>query len=90
MTRRKIPMVFRLAAALLIGSAVFGQWWRHRPAGPHGRAFLTMVERHCPAAAVANSRPTVADTAAALDRWSFAHLAGLIHRDGRDRCRMIR
>lgn len=86
MTSPKPRMVFRLAGALLLASAVFGQWWQHQRVGPRGTAFLAMAARHCPAAVVQHRRPTVSDTAVALDRWGYARLGDLIHRDARDRC----
>ena len=86
MTRRKLPWVFRLSAALLVAAIVFGGWWQHQPTGASGRAFLRLVAQACPAALPAGRHPTIADTAHTLDRWGYARLGNLIFRDGRDRC----
>ena len=86
MTRPKLPWVFRITAALLVAAIVFGGWWQRQPAGTAGHAFLAAVARACPAAMPTGRRPTVADSARALDRWGYAQLGNLIFRDGRDRC----
>jgi hypothetical protein len=87
MTPSKPPLVLRIAAALLIIAAGFGQWWQHQPAGPTGRALLAAIAWACPSAAVSTSRPIIAETAHAFDRAGFARLGNLLFRDGRDRCR---
>jgi len=88
MKQCRYPWVFRIAAAVLLLSVIAGQWWQRQPAGEVGLAMLTIVAAHCPAAA--NRQPrgiSVADSARAIDRWVYARLAGLVRRDGRDRCR---
>jgi hypothetical protein len=88
MNRHRFPWVFRLAATLLLLSAVAGQWWQHQPAGEVGVALLTVIASHCPTAVERQSgRIRVADSARALDRWGYARMTELVRRDGRDRCR---
>ncbi len=88
MKRHRFPWVFRLAATLLLLSAVAGQWWQHQLAGEVGVAVLTVIASHCPAAVERQSgRIRVADGASALDRWGYARMTELVRRDGRDRCR---
>ena len=86
MTRRKLPCVFRITAALILAAITIGGWWQRQPVGGTGRAFLTAIARGCPAAIPTKRHPTVADTARALDRLSYAKISNLIFRDGRDRC----
>lgn len=86
MTRTKLPWVFRIAAALLFAAVAFGGWWQQRPVGRAGRTFLAAAARACPAAAVRALRPTVADTARALDRAAYFMTADLLRRDGPSRC----
>ena len=86
MTRRKLPWVFRLSAALIVAAIVLGGWWQHQPGGTTGRARRATVARACPAAVPVGRRPSVADTAHALDHWGYARLGNLIFRDDRDRC----
>jgi len=88
MKRHRFPWVVRLAATLLLLSAVAGQWWQHQPAGEVGVAVLTVIDSHCPAAVERQSgRIRVADSARALDRWGYARMTELVRRDGRNRCR---
>lgn len=87
MTSSKPPLVLRIAAALLIISAGFGQWWQHQPAGPTGRALLATIAWACPAAVTGDKHLTIAGTAHVLDRAGFAKLGNFLFRDGRDRCR---
>ncbi len=88
MKRHQFPWVFRLAATLLLLSAVAGQWWHNQPAGEVGVAMLTVIASHCPAAVERQSgRIGVADSARALDRWGYSRMTELVRRDGRDRCR---
>ncbi len=88
MKQRRYPWVFRIAAALLLASVVAGQWWQRQPAGEVGLAVLTVIASRCPTAVDQhNDRISVADSARALDRWGYALLTELVHRDGRDRCR---
>ncbi len=88
MKQHRFPWVFRLAVTVLLLSAVAGQWWRHQPSGEVGVAVLTIIASHCPAAVERQSRTiSIADSARALDRWSYARMNELVRRDGRDRCR---
>ena len=91
MKQRRLPWVFRMAAALLLASVVAGQWWQRQPAGELSLAVLTIIAAHCPPAVDQhNGRISVADSARALDRWGYARLSELVRRDGRDRCRRQR
>ena len=85
MTRSRLPWVFRISAGLIVGAVMVGTWWQPQAAGPHGRAFLATVARACPAAVVRKKRPTVADTAHALDRWAYLAAVDLV-RGGTGRC----
>ena len=85
MTRCRLPWVFRISAALIVAAVMIGMWWQPQAAGPHGRAFLATVARACPAAVVQKARPTVADTAHALDRWAYLTAVDLV-RGRRSRC----
>ncbi len=85
MTRSRLPWVFRITAAWLVAAIVVGGWWQPQPAGPRGRAFLAAVARTCSAAAMHSNRPTVADTAHALDRWAYLEAVNLL-RDGSSGC----
>ncbi len=88
MKQRRYPWVFRIAGGLLLASVVAGQWWQRQPAGEVGRAMLTVIAAHCPAAVDQhNGKISVADSAHALDRWGYARLAELLRCHGRDRCR---
>lgn len=84
--RRKPPMVFRLAAAFLLVSAIAGLWCRRQPAGPANLTIMRLVARACPTASKPVVRPSVTDGARAIDRWAYRRLANLIRRDNRDRC----
>jgi hypothetical protein len=84
MKRRKLPQVFRIAAALLLIAAIAGQWWQRQPAGVIAGWVPAMAKVHCPAAVRGAS--TIADSARTLDRWSYAVIGNLVFRDGRDRC----
>lgn len=64
----RMPMVFRLAGALLLFAAIGGQIWQRRAGGTMTREMLAAVTRHCPSAAFHGHRPTNADGARALDR----------------------
>jgi len=90
MTPRRFPWVFRIAAAVLLTCMIVGQVWQRRPAGRIGGAMLSIIAANCPAAVVNRQRPTIADSARALDRWGFARLASLVRHDGRARCRRQR
>ncbi len=85
MTRSRLPWVFRISAGLIVPAVMVGTWWQPQAAGPHGRAFMATVARACPAAAVRKARPTVADTARALDRAAYLTAASLL-RGGPDLC----
>ena len=85
MTRSRLPWVFRITAAWLVTAIAVGGWWQPQPVGPRGRAFLAAVARTCPAAVVHSTRPSVADTAHALDRSAYMLAADLL-RSGPSRC----
>ena len=85
MTRSRLPWVFRISAALIVTAVMLGMCWQPQAVGPYGRAFLGTVARACPAAVVNKKRPTVADTAHALDRWAYLTTVDLV-RGGRSRC----
>lgn len=88
MKQHRFPWVFRLAAAVLLLSAVAGQWWQRQSSGEVSVAMLTIIASQCPAAVKQQSgRITVAYSAHALDHWGYARLTELVRRDGRDRCR---
>jgi hypothetical protein len=87
MTSPKMPLVFRIAAVLLIAATAAGQCWQRQPVGHFGRGFLATVGQACPATARWRRHPTIADTAHALDAWAIARVANLLSRGGRDRCR---
>ena len=87
MKRRRMPLVFRLAAGLLLATLIAGQWWQRQPAGTIAGWVPTMAEVYCPAAAIHRSG-TIADSARTLDGWAYAVIGDAIFRDGRDRCRM--
>ncbi|MEH3100594.1 hypothetical protein [Sphingomonas adhaesiva] len=89
MMRRRFPLVFRVAAGLLLAALIVGQWWQRQSAGSIAGWVPAMAAVHCPAAAVHRSG-TIADSARTLDGWGYAVLADLIFRDGRDRCRRQR
>ncbi|WP_028967907.1 hypothetical protein [Sphingomonas phyllosphaerae] len=84
MKRRKLPQVFRMAAALLLTTAIAGQWWQRQPAGTIAGWVPAMAEVHCPAAV--RGAGTIADSARTLDRWGYAVIGSLVFRDDRDRC----
>lgn len=84
MKRRKLPQVFRVAAALLLTAAVAGQWWQRQPAGTIAGWVPAMAEISCPAAV--RGAGTIADSARTLDRWSYAVIGNLVFRDARDGC----
>lgn len=86
MTDPKLPLVFRIAAVLIVASVVFGGWWQRQATGPNGRSFLISVAKVCPAAIPRSRRPSVADTAHALDQLAFLSAADLLMQDGRSRC----
>ena len=86
MTRRKLPRVFRITAALMLAAIVVGGWWQRQPVGATGLTFLAAVARGCPAAMPTGLHSDIADTAHALDQWDYARLGNLTFRDGRDRC----
>jgi len=86
MKRRRMPLVFRLAAGLLLATLIAGQWWQRQRAGSIAGWVPAMAAVHCPAAAIHRSG-TIADSARTLDDWGYAVLGDLIFRDGRDRCR---
>jgi hypothetical protein len=85
MKRRKLPQVFRIAAALLLTAAIAGRWWQRQPADAIAGWVPAMAKVHCPAAVRGAS--TIADSARTLDRWGYAVLGNLVLRDGGDRCR---
>ena len=87
MKRRRLPMVFRVSAILLLTALVAGQWWQRQPAGTIAGWVPTMAEVYCPAAAIHRSG-TVADSARTLDDWGYAVIGNAIFRDGRGRCRV--
>ncbi|WP_242147207.1 hypothetical protein [Sphingomonas sp. BAUL-RG-20F-R05-02] len=89
MKRRRLPMVFRLSAVLLLATSAAGQWWQHHPAGSIAGWVPAMSEVYCPAVAIQRSG-TIADSAHTLDAWGYAVIGNAIFRDGRDRCRMKR
>lgn len=86
MTRSKLPWVFRITATLLVAVIVIGGWWQPQPVGLRGQAFLTAVVRTCPAAASHSTRPTVADTARALDRVAYMVVTDMLLHDNGGRC----
>lgn len=88
MTDRKLPRVFRIAAALMVAPIVFGGWWQRQPAGANGRYLLAAAMRFCPAAIQVSRRPTVADTAFVLDRAAYLAAADLFMQDSR-RCAKV-
>ena len=89
MKRRRLPMVFRVSAALLLAALIAGQWWQRQSAGSIAGWVPAMAEVYCPAAAIRRS-DTIADSARTLDRWFYAVIGNAIYRDGRDRCRVKR
>lgn len=88
MSRPKLPLVFRITAALLVAAIALGGWWQRQPVGPRGRVFLPAIARACPAAASSVHRLNVADTARALDRWAYAEVSNLLLGADQDRCRV--
>jgi hypothetical protein len=86
MMQRRVPLVFRLSAGLLLATLIAGQWWQRQPAGSIAGWVPAMAAMHCPAAVVQRSG-TIADSARTLDGWGYAVLGDLIFSDGRDRCR---
>lgn len=70
-----MPVVFRLASALLLVVIVVGQVWHRQPAGPVTRAVLATVARYCPSAASPDRHPSIAAGARALDRTGWRLLA---------------
>ena len=84
---QRLPAVLRIALALLLSTATFGQWWQRQPAGAGTELVLSIVAAGCPPAAVHVAEPVVADGARALDRWAYRALANQLGGDGQDRCR---
>lgn len=85
--KRRLPLVFRVSAVLLLAALIAGQWWQRQPAGTIAGWVPAMAEGYCPAAAIHRSG-TIADSARTLDSWGYAVIGNAIFRDGRDRCRV--
>ncbi|GAN13924.1 MULTISPECIES: hypothetical protein [Sphingomonas] len=85
--KRRLPLVFRVSAILLLTALIAGQWWQRQPAGTIAGWVPAMAEVHCPAAAIHRSG-TIVDSARTLDDWGYAVIGNAIFRDGRDRCRV--
>jgi hypothetical protein len=89
MKRRRLPLVFRLSAVLLLTALIAGQWWQRQHAGSIAGWVPAMAEVYCPAAAIYRSG-TIADSAHTFDSWGYAVIGNAVFRDGRDRCRAKR
>ena len=89
MKRRRLPMVFRVSAMLLLTALTAGQWWQRQPAGSIAGWVPAMAEVYCPAAAI-HRAGTIADSARTIDGWAYAVIGNAVFRDGRDRCRAKR
>ena len=87
MKHRRLPLVYRLSAILLLTALIAGQWWQRQPAGSIAGWVPAMAAVYCPAAAIHRSG-TIGDSARTLDSWGFAVIGNAIFRDGRDRCRV--
>ena len=85
--KRRLPLVFRVSAILLLTALIAGQWWQRQPAGTIAGWVPAMAEVHCPAAAIHRSG-TIANSARSLDSWAYAVIGNAVFRDGRDRCRV--
>ena len=72
--RRRVPMVFRFAAAFLLIAAASGVWWQQQPGGGATRLLLHGLARRCPAAVRVTGPVSVATGAHALDRAAWAML----------------
>lgn len=85
--KRRLPLVFRVSAILLLTALIAGQWWQRQPAGTIAGWVSAMAEVYCPAAAIHRSG-TIANSARSLDSWAYAVIGNAVFRDGRDRCRV--
>lgn len=85
--KRRLPLVFRVSAVLLLTALIAGKWWQRQPAGSIAGWVPAMAEVYCPAAAIHRSG-TIADSARTLDSWGYTVIGNAIFRDGRDRCRV--
>ncbi|MGN7161729.1 hypothetical protein [Sphingomonas sp. SAFR-052] len=83
--KRRLPLVFRVSAILLLTALIAGQWWQRQPAGTIAGWVPAMAEVYCPAAAIHHSG-TIAESARTLDSWAYAVIGNAVFRDGRDRC----
>ncbi len=83
--KRRLPLVFRVSAILLLTALIAGQRWQRQPAGSIAGWVPTMAEVYCPAAAI-HRAGTIADSARTLDSWGYAVIGNAIFRDGSNRC----
>ncbi len=85
--KRRLPLVFRVSAILLLTALIAGQRWQRQPAGSIAGWVPAMAEVYCPAAAI-HRAGTIADSARTLDSWGYAVIGNAIFRDGSNRCRV--
>lgn len=72
---RQMPLVFRIAVAMLLAAFAGGQFLQRQPAGSLTRGLIASAARACPSAAFRGKRATVADGAHALDRAVYRRIA---------------
>ena len=85
-SRRRVPMVFRFAAAFLLIAAAAGVWWQQKPGGGATRLLLHGLARRCPAAVRVTGPVTVATAAHALDHAAWVILLDRLMPQRTSRC----
>ena len=84
--KRRVPMVFRFAAVLLLAAAIVGLAVPQQPAGSATRLVLSAAAHFCPSAVRGGASPSIADGAHAIDRWGFRVIADAVDPQPKSRC----